>query len=190
MAQADSHNSTRRAFLSNAAGATAAVVSTKAIALPADDGALLELEEQIFEQHELATAHDDEMERLAAIWQPESERLYQEALLQEVQAGKYLTAQERWARVAVRPVVKAHTRLCRLQEVHFAKMGTLVKQMWAIPALTPEGRRAKVLVALCMLPDSWRVVDDEVDYGIREARQLLIELIGGEPGEQLRDQFA
>ena len=45
MAQADSHNSTRRAFLSNAAGvaagATAALVATKAAALPADDGALL-----------------------------------------------------------------------------------------------------------------------------------------------------
>jgi len=25
---------------------------------------------------------------------------------------------------------------------------------------------------------------------IREARQLLIEFVGGEPGEQLRDQFA
>ena len=50
MAQADSHNSTRRAFLSNAAGvaagATAALVATKkAAALPADDGALLKLEE-------------------------------------------------------------------------------------------------------------------------------------------------
>ncbi len=46
MAQADSHNSTRRAFLSNAAGATAALVATKkAVALPADDGALLKLEE-------------------------------------------------------------------------------------------------------------------------------------------------
>jgi hypothetical protein len=39
MAQADSYNSTRRAFLSNAAGATAALVATKAVALPAEDGA-------------------------------------------------------------------------------------------------------------------------------------------------------
>jgi hypothetical protein len=62
MAQATSHNSTRRAFLSNAAGVaagtTAAVVATKAVALPADDGALLKLEEQFFEQHELETVAD------------------------------------------------------------------------------------------------------------------------------------
>ena len=62
--------------------------------------------------------------------------------------------------------------------------------MWAIPALTPEGRRAKVLVALGMLPVAWRERDEEADYGILETRQLLIEFIGGEPGAQLRDQFA
>jgi hypothetical protein len=56
--------------------------------------------------------------------------------------------------------------------------------------LTPEGRRAKVLVALRMLPDRWRVVDEEADYSIREARQLLIEFVGGEAGAQLREQFA
>jgi hypothetical protein len=68
-------------------------------------------------------------------------------------------------------------------------MEDLVKQTWAIPAQTPEGRRAKVLVALRLLPDRWRVVDEEADYGIRETRQLLIELVGGEPGKMLREQF-
>jgi len=48
---------------------------------------------------------------------------------------------------------------------------------------------AKVVVALNLLPSNWRVVDEDADYGIRETRQLLIDLIGGEPGEQLRDQF-
>jgi hypothetical protein len=68
-------------------------------------------------------------------------------------------------------------------------MEDLVREMWAIPALTPEGRSAKVLVALRMLPDRWRVVDENTDYGILETRQLLIEFVGGEPGAQLRDQF-
>jgi len=60
----------------------------------------------------------------------------------------------------------------------------------AIPALTPVGRRAKVLVALRVLPDEWRDHDEKAEYGILQARQLLIEFIGGEPGAQLRDQFA
>jgi hypothetical protein len=83
-----------------------------------------------------------------------------------------------------------HNRLCKLQDTHFAEMEALVKQLWATPAQTPEGRRAKVLVALRLLPDRWREVDEEADYGIRETRQLLIEFVGGEPGAQLRDQFA
>jgi hypothetical protein len=82
-----------------------------------------------------------------------------------------------------------HNRLCKLQDAHYAKMEDLVRQMWAIPALTPEGRRAKVLVALRMLPDRWRVTDEEADYGISETRQLLIEFVGGEPGKMLREQF-
>jgi hypothetical protein len=57
------------------------------------------------------------------------------------------------------------------------------------PALTPEGRRAKVLVAHNLLPSDWRVAGN-ADCGIHETRQLLIEFVGGEPAEQLRDQFA
>jgi hypothetical protein len=157
---------------------------------PVDDSALLALEEQYFEQKELADSYTDEIVRLAAIWQTESERLYQEALSQEFHTAKYLSPQERWDQVGKIPECVEHSRLCKLQEVHLFKIEELVKQMWAIPALTPEGRRAKVLVALSMLPDDWRNVDEQTDYGIRETRQLLIEFIGGEPGEQLRDQFA
>ena len=69
-------------------------------------------------------------------------------------------------------------------------MDAMVRKMWAIPALTPEGRRAKVLVALRLLPDHWREVDDNADWAILQTRQLLIEFIGGEPGEQMRDQFS
>jgi hypothetical protein len=176
MTQADSVHSTpptntpadnigepsRRGFLAHAAsialGATAVVVATNAVALPADDSVLLKLEEQFFEQHELANAHDDEMERLAAIWRPESERLYREALWHEVQAGTYLTPQDRWDRVSKMPESIEHDRLGRLQKAHFVKMSALVKQMWETPALTSEGRRAKVVVALRLLPDGWREV--------------------------------
>ena len=75
------------------------------------------------------------------------------------------------------------------QDTHYAKMEDLVREMWATPALTPEGRRAKVLVALRMLPSHWREVDEKTEYGILETRQLLIEFVGGEPGKMLRDQF-
>jgi len=66
-----------------AVGATAAVVATKAAALPADDSGLIRLEEEIFEQHEKAAAYDDEIVRLSAIWNAESHRLYQEELAAE-----------------------------------------------------------------------------------------------------------
>ncbi len=213
MAQVNSENSialpadqTRRRFLSRAAGvaaggtvlALAAIQPASAAAaptglparLPADDGDLLKLEEQFFEQHELATAYDDEIIRLSEIWTTECRRLYDEVLSREKQTGAYLSAQARWTLVADMTECKEHDRLCRLQEPHMFKMDALVRQMWATPALTPEGRRAKLLVALRLLPDEWREVDDNTEYAIQEARQLLIEFVGGEPGEQLRDQFA
>jgi hypothetical protein len=60
--------------------------------------------------------------------------------------------------------------------------------MWAIPARTPEGRRAKVLVLLgTIMPRDWREI--EADWGVKEGRDLLIEFVGGEPAQQLRDQF-
>ena len=58
-------------------------------------------------------------------------------------------------------------------------------------AHTPEGRRAKVEVLLtCIMPSDWRKSDDDADYEIEEARKLLIEFVGGEPGKRLQDQFA
>ena len=41
-----------------------------------------------------------------------------------------------------------------------------------------------------LLPDAWRERDEEADFGILKARNLLFEFVGGEPGAQLRDQFA
>jgi hypothetical protein len=70
-------------------------------------------------------------------------------------------------------------------------MEALIKQMYATPAHTAEGRRAKFLVLLgVILGEEWRDRDDETDYPQLMARRLLIEFVGGEPGEQLRDQFA
>jgi hypothetical protein len=189
-------NPARRAFLSKAAriaagSAAVAVVATKAVALPQDDSALVKLEEQIFEQYEGATAYDAEIIRLSEIWTTESRRLYDEALSREVQAGTYLTAKERWALVTDMPECVEHNRLASLQKPFYARMDALVKQMFAIPAHTAEGRRAKVTVLLgCILGDEWRGTDKETDYPEQMARTLLIEFIGGEPGEMLRDQFA
>ena len=186
--------STRRRFLSQAAGvaigATAAVVATKAVALPADDSELLKLEEQIFEQHEKATAYDDEIIRLSAIWTAKSDRLYREALGAEKRSGIFLNAQERWRIVTDIPECVEHSRLCELQEPFMIKKDALIKQMFATPAHTADGRHAKVTVLLLVMGDDWRRGDRATEYRELMARNLLIEFIGGEPGEAMRDQFA
>jgi hypothetical protein len=183
----------RRGFLSLAAGASVstavAVVATKAVALPLDDSALVKLEEQIFEEYEGATAYDDEIIRLSDIWRTESDRLYKEALSQEAQTGVY--PQERWKLVTDTPACIEHSRLVKLQDPFYERMDALVKQMFAMPAHTAEGRRAKATVLLgVIMGDDWRRTDEETDYPELMGRKLLIEFIGGEPGEMLRDQFA
>ena len=123
--------------------------------------------------------------RLAKIWNAESRRLYDEALAAEHKRGIYLSPEERWKLVANIPECIEHNRLCQLQEPFTVKMDALIKQMFATPAHTPEGRRAKVLVLLgCIMGDDW------TEYREFMARSLLIEFIGGEPGESMRDQFA
>jgi hypothetical protein len=42
----------------------------------------------------------------------------------------------------------------------------------------------------CVMGADWRRVDEETDYDIRMARNLLLDFVGGEPGEELRGQFA
>jgi hypothetical protein len=153
----------------------------------ADDSVLLKLEEQIFEHHEAATADGEEISRLGEIRSGEHERLYKESLLGRCPFSE----KERRDLVDEMPESKERDRLVGLQERHCAEMLELIEQMWTIPARTPEDRRAKVLVLLgCIMPADWRVSDESADYGIREARDLLIEFVGGEPAAQLRDQFA
>jgi hypothetical protein len=199
-ANTDTSTTSRRRFLA-VAGLASAVSGTAlaAAAMPVhpaciasqDDTALLKLEEQIFEQYERATAFDDEIIRLSEIWNAESHRLYDEALAREKQTGKYLSAKERWAIVTDMPECQEHSRLCRLQEPFYSRMDALIRQMFATPAHTAEGRRAKATVLLgVIMDDDWRGVDAETDYPQQMARRLLIDFIGGEPGEMLRDQFA
>jgi hypothetical protein len=201
MAQANTDTSTtsRRRFLTVAAVASAVSASAlAAAAMPArsagsgpisslDDSALVKLEEQIFEQYQGATAYDDEINRLHPIWVEEGKRLLHETL-----AGRStLTSDERWAVVGEMPECIECARLQKLQGAFFDRMDMLVKQMFAMPAHTAEGRRAKVTVLLgCILGNDWRRVDAETDYHELMARRLLIELVGGKPGESLRDQFA
>ena len=55
------------------------------------------------------------------------------------------------------PESREHTRLVKLQSPFYERMDALVKQMFAIPAHTAEGRRAKATVLLgCILGDDWR----------------------------------
>jgi hypothetical protein len=192
----------RRRLLSQAAGVAAGsavlalatsqpIAAASAPAAQLNESTLLKLEEQIFEQYQGATAYDDEIVRLAEIWRPESRRLYEESLSREVQAGTYLTPQQRWALVTDMPERREHERIVTLQEPFYERMDALVKQMFATPAHTAEGRRAKAIVLLgVILDDRWRCVDAETDYPEMMARRLLIEFVGGEPGEMLRDQFA
>jgi hypothetical protein len=180
-------DSSRRGFLTVAAGGAVAAVATKAVALPIDDSELLKLEEQIFEQYEGAAAFNDEIYRLHRIWTHEAVRLEREA-----REGRCtLTPDERWALVGDMPESKEHTRLAKLQEPFDERMGALIKQMWAIPAQTEEGRRAKASVLLfCMMGPDWQETDEEADWAVHHARALLIEFVGGEPGKMLRDEFA
>jgi hypothetical protein len=168
MMQAETDNSitSRRRFLAVAAASSAVSAGSLAVAAmpaaPQDDRKLLELEEQIFEQYNGACAFNDEIIRLSEIWPGKVRQLYDEALKKEWQAGVYLTADERWKRAMDTPECREHSRLCTLQEPFFARMEALIKQMYATPAHTAEGRHAKVMVLLgCILGEDWREHDDE-----------------------------
>jgi hypothetical protein len=88
------------------------------------------------------------------------------------------------------PESKEHTRLVELQNLFYERMDALVKAMFATPGHTAEGRRAKATVLLGVIMGcDWQGVDAETDYPELMARRLLIEFIGGEPGEMLRGQF-
>lgn len=58
-----------------------------------------------------------------------------------------------------------------------------IQRMFAVPAHTAEGRRAKVTVLLrCIMGHEWTQTDIETEYPELQARNLLIDFVGGEPG--------
>jgi len=185
--------SSRRRFISQAAGLAAggaALATVTPTPAAADDRALLKLEKQILEQYEAAHAHDDDLYQVHVIWRDEFIRLENEAREEQLAGRSPLTSKERWGLVKAMPESKEHTRLVKLGEPFFARMDVLIEQMFAMPAHTPDGRRAKVTVLLtCVMPSEWSQTDKDADYDIEMARKLLIDFIGGEPGEMLRDRF-
>jgi hypothetical protein len=151
-----------------------------------DDSRLLEIENEIFELKEKIEAFKPEMVRLQNIWSEEMLRLYRASATGECTLSK----EERSAAVVAMPEAIEHARLAKLQKPLQERAYELERQMWSTPARTPEGRRAKVLVLLStVMADGWRDDDGRADWDIRMARDLLIEFVGGEPAEQLRDQF-
>jgi hypothetical protein len=160
--------------------------SARANSLANDDGELLKLEERIFEQYEAARAYDDKIIRLSEIWEGEWKRM-----TDELYAGRSsLTQAKIWELVRKMPESKEHDRLVTLQNEPYDRMDALIKQMFATPAHTADGRRAKAIVLIsCILGDDWQKVDNETEYPERMARNLLLEFVGGGPGEELRDQF-
>jgi hypothetical protein len=187
---------TRRQFsklLAAVAGAGAAAVPATALASNSvrasdtatdDDSELLKLEEEIFAAWRAAEDHDEAIAlydaRLA-----EYERLLQEEKTQ----GRFISAKERWTLVNSAPEVERLTREVALSHEYRARMNGLIDQMLAIPAHTEAGRHAKVSVVLVCVLD-WRDHDDLASRQTVIARQLFADLVGGEAGRNMREQFA
>ena len=155
----------------------------------ADDSALVKLEEQIFEHKEAISKLQPEAERLADIWSKEDHGLHDE--FEATRTGP--TFHERKAIVEAMPEFKECMRLRELQEREREAADGLVKLMWEIKAQKPEGRRAKLIVLLgyVMEDDEWRNAKlPGMTFDVILARDLMIELVGGEPGAQLQAQFA
>jgi hypothetical protein len=151
------------------------------------DGRLLETVDRIFKLQDVIDEFDPEIGRLHELWATEMIRLYEEDLTGEHSRS----SPERRAIVAAMPECIEHTRLVELQRPHFDAQDKLITEVMSTPALTSKGRQEKFFVLLnCIMPDEWRDHDSRVDYEIKQARNFMIELVGGEEAEQLREQFA
>ena len=206
MAQADSSNTThhimcppprvssRRGFLAQAAAAVAggaAIGATLPLPGSAHDATsrLLTLEKQIFEAYDAAHAYTDDITRCMIVWRDGMLKLEAEARAGGVQLAKSGFMDQ--VTVLYPEALAEQRRLTALQDPHFLRMDELIKEMWATPAKTPEERRAKVEVLLvCIAPPGWRDNDHDADYDVKMARALLFEMVGGQPGDILADQFA
>jgi hypothetical protein len=130
---------------------------------------------------------DPEIIRLQEVWSAEVIRLHEENL-----TGEHSRSQpEQRAIVAAMPECIEYNRLAKLQQPHLDAQDELIEKVLSTPALTPKGKLEKFLVLLnFIMPDDWREDDERADYDIKQARNFMIELIGGEEAEQLSDQFA
>ena len=79
-----------------------------------------------------------------------------------------------------------------LEEPHRERADELVKQMWEIKAQTPEagGRRFCWLGTSRDLDEMRTAYDPPCVFDVTRARDLMIEFVGGEPSEQLREQLS
>jgi hypothetical protein len=152
------------------------------------DALLLDLESRIFERKEALDGLGLLADPLDDICCKENHRLHD-----AFEASRtWPTFDERKVIVEAMPEFKECMRLRELQEREREVADDLVKQMWAIEAQTPEGRRAKLLVLLGYVMESneWREVWEDGTFDVVRARDLMIEFVGGEPAKQLRDQFS
>jgi hypothetical protein len=116
--------------------------------------ALVKLEEQILRHKAAIDKMEAEIGPLEDILDVENHRLHDD--FEATRTGP--TFSERKAIVEGMPEYLECMRLRPLQGNEREAADTLVKQMWAIPAQTAEGRRAKVSVLLSFVldDDEWR----------------------------------
>lgn len=166
-----------------AISAATAVGAADGAVLPVDDAALVEMEKALFEHREVINELDPEILRFEQLGRSELKCMHEEK--------PELTSEECWERAKTLPAFVEMERLIELQAPHWDAADAIVERMMGMPATTPEGRAAKLWVLLGhVLPAEWRESDEAAEYEVRYTRNFLIELVGGEPGKLLRDQFA
>ncbi|KRR20350.1 hypothetical protein [Bradyrhizobium retamae] len=168
------------------AAITGATIPAAALAI-IEDQPLLDLERDILEAYRQATIDDDEISECVHAWRDEWLRLDC-----EVKEGRIKMTQDEVSEAIGRmPEVARQAELNRLAQPHFDRLDELVKEMWAIPARTAEGKRAKLEVLLtCIAGAGWLDNDKDADYDVRMTRSLILELLGGEQAERFKEQFA
>src|SRR3981189_164738 len=188
MVKAGQSDTTRRRFLATAAMASAATATVTPVFADnnANDGRLIELGEKIFEHYKIINELEERAASLLEVCLNETNNLHDAC-----RTGKCtLTKKEQSAIVSAMPECIEHTRLVHLQWEREATISKMVDEMWSIPAKTPEGRQAKFQVLLKRMKEDWTSTDARADYSIVLARNFMIEMIGGVPAINLRDQFA
>ena len=150
-----------------------------------DDSRLLEIENEIFELKEEIEKFHPELARLQEIWTDEMVRLCRAPL-----AAKQRRAPCR--RRGYAGVHRAQSISQTAEALHRSGPSVNRSDVVDTPACTAEGKRAKVLVLFgyIMCDDVWRENNADADWDIKQARDLMIELVGRQPSAQLRDQFA